>query len=129
MPKSKLSDHYRHKIETELSIDEYDKFISSFDQRKISKSALAREAIISYLNQIEETRQTKAEREAAQCIKNSTDRICAMLAKQGMQMGTLLELTRQNYKDSGGNDRFAAAVEYTKESFLKSLDKRMKQLE
>lgn len=28
MPKSKLSDHYRHKIETELSVDEFDPFIS-----------------------------------------------------------------------------------------------------
>lgn len=125
MPKSKLTDHYRHKIETELSTDEYDQFFSLCNQRKTSKSALAREAIVSYLNHIEETRETKAHREAAQCIRNTTDRICAMLAKQGMQMGTLLELARQNLQEAGSESQFNDAAEYSRESFLKTLEKRL----
>lgn len=48
------------------------------------------------------------------------------LAKQGMQMGTLLELARQNYEQLGRKSKFSAAVEYSKESLRTSLDKRMK---
>lgn len=129
MPKSKLSDHYRHKIETELSTDEYDQFISLCNQRNSSKSALAREAIITYLNHIEETREKKWEREAAQNIRHTTDRICAMLSKQGTHMGTLMELSRQNHEEFNMEDRFNAALNFSKESLLSSLDKRMKKEE
>lgn len=126
MPKSKRSDHYRSGVETELSAAEYEKFLALCEQRKMSKSALAREAIINYLNYIEETRVEQWEIEAAANIKCTTDRICAMLAKQGMHMGTLLELTKQNHQEFGGQQQFDAAVQYSSESLRKFLEKRLR---
>lgn len=125
MPKSKLNGHYRHKVETELSMAEFESFTILCSQRKGSESALAREAIVSYLNYIEETREKKWEREAAQNINQTTDRICAMLSKQGMQMGTLLELTRHNLIAFNQEQKYESAVQFSVKNLLDSLERRL----
>lgn len=81
MPKTNNS--IKSKIETYLSADDHDKFISICRQRKASRAEIAREAIRWYLEYRAQGKESKIESELSRNIKNMTDRICGMLARQG----------------------------------------------
>src|SRR5262245_3570948 len=108
------NNNFKSKIETYLSGIDHDRFLSVCRQRKAAQSAIAREAIRWYLDNLDQQREKKVETEISQSIKNMTDRICGMLARQGAQTGTLFELAWQNHVESGVQDRFIAATNLVK---------------
>ena len=55
-------------------------------------------------------------------INNMTDRICGMLARQGVQTGVLFELAWQNHVENNARDRFVAATNSVKTRFRKRLE-------
>lgn len=120
MPKP--NNDYKSKIETYLSGVDHDRFISVCRQRKAAQSAIAREAIRWYLDNLEAMRESKIESEISKSIKNMTDRICGMLARQGAQTGTLFELAWQNHVENRIEDRFTAATNLVKSKMRKRLE-------
>lgn len=116
------NNNYRSKIETYLSAIDHDRFLSVCRQRKEAQSAIAREAILWYLDNLDQRRDSKIESQLSQSIKSMTDRICGMLARQGAQTGTLFELAWQNHVENGVQDRFVAATNLVKSKMRKRLE-------
>ncbi len=113
---------YKSKIETYLSGIDHDRFLSVCRQRKEAQSAIAREAIRWYLENLDQRRDSKIESQISQSIKNMTGRICGMLARQGAQTGTLFELAWQNHVENGVQDQFVSATNLVKSKMRKRLE-------
>lgn len=120
MPKSKTN--FKSKVATYLSAEDHDKFLSLCRQRKATQAEIAREAIRWYLDNHEQAKTTKKETELSQNIKNMTDRICGMLARQGAQTGTLYELAWQNHVENKIQDRFISAANLIKQKMRTRLE-------
>lgn len=120
MPRPKTD--FKSKIETYLSANDLDRFVSVCRQRKASRATIAREAIRWYLEYQEQGKVSKNESELSKNIKNMTDRICGMLARQGAQTGTLYELAWQNHVENKMQDRFVAASNLVKGKMRKRLE-------
>ncbi|HEY9786656.1 MAG TPA: hypothetical protein V6D17_14740 [Candidatus Obscuribacterales bacterium] len=120
MPKSKTT--FNSKIETYLAAIDHDRFLSACRTRKATRAAIAREAILFYLDNLERAKQSKRETELSINIKNMTDRICGMLARQGAQTGTLYELAWQNHFENKVQERFIAAANTAKAKMRKRLE-------
>lgn len=120
MPKTNNS--IKSKIETYLSAEDHDRFISLCRQRKASRAEIAREAIRWYLDSLDEHKARRHESELSKNMKNMTDRICGMLARQGAQTGTLYELAWQNHVENKMQERFVAASNLVKGKMRKRLE-------
>lgn len=112
MPKSNTT--FNSKIETYLAAADLDRFLSACRTKKATRAAIAREAIRFYLDCLEQNREGKRDSEISISIKNMTDRICGMLARQGAQTGTLYELAWQNHVENKVQERFVAATNTAK---------------
>ena len=88
-----------------------------------TKTELAREAVSFYLDQRENEQSLEKESAYAQAIKEMTNRICGMLARQGTAIGVLYELTwrNRNYDEESRNE-FTAIVNEVKSKQRKRLD-------
>lgn len=113
---------YKSKIDTYLTAEDHQRFVALCKQRRATKSDVAREAIRWYLDNAEEGKARKDESELSKNIKNMTDRICGMLARQGAQTGTLYELAWQNHVENKMQDRFIAAANLVKGKMRKRLE-------
>lgn len=120
MPKSKTT--FNSKIETYLAAADLDRFLSACRTQKATRAAIAREAIRFYLDGLEQNKQSKRDTEISISIKNMTDRICGMLARQGAQTGTLYELAWQNHVENQVQERFVAATNTAKTKMRKRLE-------
>lgn len=120
MPKSKTT--FNSKIETYLAAADLDRFLSACRTKKATRAAIAREAIRFYLDCLEQNKQSKRDTEISISIKNMTDRICGMLARQGAQTGTLYELAWQNHVENQVQERFVAATNTAKTKMRKRLE-------
>jgi hypothetical protein len=120
MPKSKTT--FNSKIETYLAAADLDRFLSACRTQKATRAAIAREAIRFYLDCLEQNKQSKRDTEISISIKNMTDRICGMLARQGAQTGTLYELAWQNHVENQVQERFVAATNIAKTKMRKRLE-------
>jgi len=118
----KSNNHYDLKVETYLAATDHDRFTSLCKQKHKSKSAIARDALRWYIENHEEAKAIKREDEITKSIKNLTDRICGMLARQGAQTGTLFELTWQNHVENKIEERFIAATNRVKQRMRKRLE-------
>lgn len=120
MPKSKTT--FNSKIETYLAAADQDRFLSACRQRKSTRAAIAREAILLYLDCLEQGKESKRDTELSISIKSMTDRICGMLARQGAQTGTLYELAWQNHVENQVQERFVAAANTAKAKMRQRLE-------
>ncbi len=119
---SKPNNDFRSKVETYLSGVDHQRFLSVCNERRATKSEVAREAIRWYLQNLDAVSAGKDESELAKNVKNMTDRICGMLARQGAQTGTLFELAWQNHAENKMQDRFIAAANLVKGKMRKRLE-------
>ncbi|MBY0357960.1 MAG: hypothetical protein K2W82_08165 [Candidatus Obscuribacterales bacterium] len=119
---SKQNNDLKSKIDTYLSGSDHEKFLAICRQKRKTRSEIAREAIRWYLDFVEQGKEHKNEAELAKNIKNMTDRICGMLARQGAQTGTLFELAWQNHVENKMQDRFVAAANQVKARMRKRLE-------
>lgn len=113
---------FKSRIETYLSAEDHDRFMSLCRRRKATQASVLREAIRWYLDNHEQAMQSKNESELSKNIKNMTDRICGMLARQGAQTGTLYELAWQNHVENKMQERFIAASNLIKGKMRKRLE-------
>jgi hypothetical protein len=113
---------FRSRVETYLSAEDHERFISLCRRRKTTQASVVRDAIRWYLDNQEQIKETKAESELSKNIKNMTDRICGMLARQGAQTGTLYELAWQNHVENKMQERFVAASNLVKGKMRKRLE-------
>jgi len=119
---SKQNNDLKKKIDTYLSAQDHQRLISLTKTKRKTRSELVREAVRWYLDNHEQTKPTKNESELSKNIKNMTDRICGMLARQGAQAGTLYELAWQNHVENHMQDRFIAASNLVKGKMRKRLE-------
>jgi len=120
MPKP--NNDLKKKIDTYLSAHDHQRLLSLTKTKRKTRSELVREAVRWYLDNHEQTKPSKNESELSKNIKNMTDRICGMLARQGAQTGTLYELAWQNHVENKMQDRFVAASNLIKGKMRKRLE-------
>lgn len=119
---SKPSNNLKSKIDTYLSAVDQERLSALCKLKRKTRSEIAREAIRWYLDYQEQGKASKNESELAKNVKNMTDRICGMLARQGAQTGTLFELAWQNHVENKMQDRFISAANLVKGKMRKRLE-------
>lgn len=120
MPKQ--NNDLKKKIDTYLSAQDHQRLLSLTKVKRKTRSEVVREAVRWYLDNHEQAKPSKNESELSKNIKNMTDRICGMLARQGAQTGTLYELAWQNHVENKIQDRFVAASNLVKGKMRKRLE-------
>lgn len=120
MPKQ--NNDLKKKIDTYLSAHDHQRLLSLTKVKRKTRSEVVREAVRWYLDNHEQAKPSKNESELSKNIKNMTDRICGMLARQGAQTGTLYELAWQNHVENKIQDRFVAANNLVKGKMRKRLE-------
>ena len=94
-----------------------------------SKSEILREALLQYLERKDAPVAAAREAETVKAINAMTNRICAMLARQGAAVGTLYELTWMNLgKDKAAQTQFHEALTKAKQKMRTRLEKDEKEL-
>lgn len=93
-----------------------------------SKTELAREAMAWYLDQRENEQNAERDGVYAKALKEMTNRICGMLARQGAEIGVLYEITWRNFEANKDAESFVSAANYVKAKMRKRLDSDEKQL-
>jgi metal-responsive CopG/Arc/MetJ family transcriptional regulator len=102
---------FKPKVETRLRRDEFRKLDDLATLEKKSKSEVVREAVLWYLANQEQIKNEPRETAIALEIEGMTNRICAMLARQGRQIATVFELTHASMSQTPeGEAAFEAAV-------------------
>jgi hypothetical protein len=105
---------HESRVETFLSNTEFERFLSLVKQRHSTRASIARDAIKWYLENQDQLQVNERDTTLGQSMLNMTNRICGMLARQGVQLGTLFELAYQNHTDNGLQDKFIAATNTVK---------------
>jgi hypothetical protein len=115
------SQSLKTKIETRLSSGDLKNLICLAQSKNLTKSEMARQAIRWYLKYHETIENQKKESELTQSIRQMTERICGMLARQGAQVGTLFELAWQSHLENQIEQRFVSAANTVKQNMRKRL--------
>lgn len=111
-------------VETKLSREDFKRVDELAKEDKVSKSELVRQAILWYLANREELKNEPRDSMITGSIKAMTNRVCAMLARQGRLIGTLFELTYSNMAETKeGKAAFDAALTAAKQKMAKSVEK------
>lgn len=87
-----------------------------------TKTELAREALLWYLEQRENEQNLERDSAYARSINEMTNRICGMLARQGTALGVLYEVTWRSLPDDQSKMAFEAIVSEVKGKQRKRLD-------
>lgn len=88
-----------------------------------TKTEVAREALSFYLDHREKSEILEKESAYAQAIKEMTNRVCGMLARQGTTMGVLYELAWRTYSfNEATKNEFISVVNEVKSKQRKRLD-------
>jgi hypothetical protein len=102
---------FKPKVETKLRREDFRRVDDLAKLEGKTKSEVVREAVLWYLDNQEQIKNEPRETAIAQEIEAMTNRVCAMLARQGRQVATLFELTHDSMSASAeGEAAFAAAV-------------------
>lgn len=99
---------FKPKVETKLRREDFKRVDELAKLEKKTKSEVVREAVLWYLDNQEQIKNEPRETAIALEIKGMTNRVCAMLARQGRQIGTIFELS---YSQISGTAEGAAAFE------------------
>jgi len=106
-------------LQVGLSIKDRARLADVAVQTKRTKTSVAREAIRWYLEHYERLKTEERDSKLTQALKEMTNRLCGMLARQGTEIGTLYELKWQSMPD----EEFLAALNKTKERLRQRLTK------
>lgn len=111
-------------VETKLSREDFKRVDDLAKADGVSKSELVRQAILWYLANREELKNEPRDLKITGSIDAMTNRVCAMLARQGRLIGTLFELTYANMSQTKeGKASFDAALSSAKQKMAKSVEK------
>jgi hypothetical protein len=87
-----------------------------------TKTELAREAMTWYLDHRENEQNADRDSVYAKALKEMTNRICGMRARQGAEVGVLYEVTWRNFEANNDAESFISAANYVKSKMRKRLD-------
>ena len=115
---------FKPRVETKLAREDFRRVDDLARIEKKTKSEVVREAVLFYLDHQEEIKNEPRETAIALSIEAMTNRVCAMLARQGRQIGTVCELTYSNMsRTAEGKAAFEAAANTAKQKMAKSVQK------
>ena len=111
-------------VETKLSREDFKRVDDLAKEDGVSKSELVRQAILWYLANRDELKNEPRDSMITGSIEAMTNRVCAMLARQGRLIGTLFELTYTNMAGTKeGKAAFDAALTSAKQKMAKAVEK------
>ncbi|MBX9941896.1 MAG: hypothetical protein K2Y32_21695 [Candidatus Obscuribacterales bacterium] len=107
---------FKPKLETKVRREDFQRVSDLAKLEKKTKSEVVREAVLWYLENQEQLKNEPRETAVALEIQGMTNRICAMLARQGRQIGTVYELTYNSMSGTKeGKSAFEAAANTAKQ--------------
>lgn len=107
---------FKPKLETKVRREDFQRVEDLARAEKKTKSEVVREAVLWYLDNQDRIKNEPRETAIAAEIEGMTNRICAMLARQGRQIGTVYELTYNNMSlTKEGKAAFEAAANTAKQ--------------
>jgi predicted transcriptional regulator len=113
---------FKPKLETKLAREDFRRVDELAKSEGKTKSEVLREAVLWYLANQEQIKNEPRETAIALEIKGMTNRICAMLARQGRQIGTVYELTYNNMsRTKEGKGAFETAANTAKQKMARSV--------
>lgn len=119
---------FKPTLETKLTREDFNRVDAMAKAEGRTKSEIMREALLWYLDHKAELANKPRETETVQAIKEMTNRVCAMLARQGGQVGTLYELTYMSLPNEDAKKQFQAANSTAKQKMRTRLEKDEKEL-
>ena len=119
---------FKPTLETKLTREDFNRVDAMAKAEGRTKSEIMREALLWYHDHKAELANKPRETETVQAIKEMTNRVCAMLARQGGQVGTLYELTYMSLPNEEAKKQFQAANSTAKQKMRTRLEKDEKEL-
>jgi hypothetical protein len=119
---------FKPTLETKLTREDFNRVDAMAKAEGRTKSEIMREALLWYLDHKAELANKPRETETVLAIKEMTNRVCAMLARQGGQVGTLYELTYMSLPNEEAKKQFQAANSTAKQKMRTRLEKDEKDL-
>lgn len=115
---------FKPKLETKVRREEFQKVSALAAMEGKTKSEVVRDALLFYLAAKEDEAYRARESVLAQEMEGMANRICAMLARQGRQIGAVFELTYTNMsRTTEGKATFEAAVTTANQKMARSVQK------
>ena len=113
---------FKPTLETKVTREDFQRVDLLAKAEGKTKSELVREALLWYLDHKDELANKPRESETVLAIKEMTNRVCGMLARQGAVVGTLYELTWMGLPNEAAKKQFEAAATTAKQKMRKRLD-------
>lgn len=111
------------RVETKLRREDFKRVDELAILEKKTKSEVVREAVLWYLDHKEELKNLERDTVTVKAIDAMTNRVCAMLARQGRLMATLFELTYVSMSQTEeGKAAFNAALTKAKQKMAQSVE-------
>ena len=115
---------YKPRVETKLRREDFKRVEDLAKEDGVTKAEIVREAVLWYLAHRDELRNEPRDSMITGAIEAMTNRVCAMLARQGRLIGTLFELTHANMAATKeGKAAFEEALTSAKQKMAKAVDK------
>ncbi|MBS1994602.1 MAG: ribbon-helix-helix protein, CopG family [Cyanobacteria bacterium SZAS LIN-3] len=113
---------FKPTLETKVTREDFQRVDLMAKAEGKTKSELVREALLWYLDHKAEIANKPRESETVLAIKEMTNRVCGMLARQGAVVGTLYELTWMGLPNEAAKRQFESAANTAKQKMRKRLD-------
>lgn len=114
---------FKPRVETKLTREDFKKVDELAMMENKTKSEVVRDAVLWYLENQEQIRNEERETVTAKSIDAMTNRVCAMLARQGRLIATLFELTYANMSQTeAGKEAFNTALSRAKQKMAKTVE-------
>jgi hypothetical protein len=120
---------FKPKLETKVRREDFERVSDLAKLENKTKSEVVREAVLWYLDNHERIRNEPRETAIALEIEGMTNRICAMLARQGRQIGTVYELTYNSMSQTKeGKEAFETAATTAKQKHARRVQAEEREL-
>lgn len=115
---------FKPKLETKLRREDFRRVDDLAKLEKKTKSEVVREAVLWYLEHHDQLKNEPRDTVIAESIDGMTNRICAMLARQGRQIAAVFELTYTNMsRTPEGKATFEAAITTANQKMAKAVQR------
>ncbi len=115
---------FKPKVETKLRREDFQKVEDLAKLENKTKSEVVRDAVLWYLANQEQLKNEPRDSVMAEAIEAMANRVCAMLARQGRQIGTVFELTHSSMSGTAeGKAAFEAASTTASQKMARAVQK------
>lgn len=115
---------FKPRVETKLSRADFKRVDDLAKEDQVTKSEIVRDAVLWYLAHRDEIKNEARDTMIAKEIEAMTNRVCAMLARQGRWMATMFELTNISMSQTKeGKEAFETARTTAAQKMARSIEK------